>query len=483
MAINVYAFLKFGPSVTSWDRDVVPNAPPNAVMSPYHFVLDSKGSTQTVFLDNQVWNFEKDKTYYDLIKDVYGPVGDKEFRAAGRVDTTGKSSWGKVHFKWINLIVKGIEYNIPDIWWSLGEDTKYGFITNNWGDYECMHVGDPGAAKSTMKVLAWENGCYGVKTKPVFLTLTVDANGVIDITKDRDLSFSAPDDFVDEFNYKLALNRINKGFSGVPINKALVGTFSGVSPQNLYVKMGGYTAGLQSCSLNVIESSVSTQAEKDYVSLATLRNATDAPMNIKTSDYAHTLTETLAATLGFTVKTGASYTIKESMKFKENILIEQAEATVEQTAVFSAEFTETASKTWTHTDTKTFTVSGQTVSVPAKSSVKVQTEWWRAKISGTTEIIFPLVNSPNASVTTIAHTDTNESNEVMSGLLAPASVVVDMAQAKAILDLNTVRSEASINGKTTPGQYVAGHFGFTSEVGVMANYSVDPAPFVVPQAD
>jgi hypothetical protein len=475
MSFSIYGGITFNSTVSTWDRKVVTNAPPNAIMSAFTIDTDLKDGKEQVFAENQTWNFSmaSGPLAFLLFKDNKNLIiGESGFFLNGRRAPAGNFLGAKVHFKCMNLIISGVEYRIPDVWWSTGYGGAGHYICSNWRRYDPMLIGDSAVAGAKISLYAYENGCYGDTSHPVELELSVDGHNV-GVKKLRNLTFDSPGDFVDEINYKLAATRYEKGFKSVAANSLLSGVYANVDPSKLVIDTPPYKANLKSVSMNVITESVASTAEKDYVSATTLRNATNAAVTMKTSDYAHTVTETFTFTAMMAVKAGLSMSIKETAKFKEDIIIEKAEVAVEETLTATFEVTDTFSKSWTKTDTKTFTVSGQTISVPPKSVLSVETEWWRAKISGVTEIFFPLEQSPTALVYVLG--DQNALN-------TPATAELKMLDCAKSLDLKSVKTSAIVGDKRVDGGYLSGRFPFTCEVGVMATYSVSEEPYIDPVA-
>jgi hypothetical protein len=273
--------------------------------------------------------------------------------------------------------ISGTPYVIPDVW--IGATTSmthFPAVFSNWQGYEWIPT--TGAAVTPM--LAFPVGSdtpvvLGFKwVSPNdflhgYMDVTVLERGITsgtvstltEINKELavryeaallGISDAAPYDF---FDVRAVLK--DKHLPNGLIGRAVKDSF----PPVLYIT----DAKFDESTLRLVKQST------EYVADALLVNDSSMPVMAKTADYSHKITNTHTFTRDVSSETSGSVGVKYSYGIDMKVEEVGIKKSVEVSVNFGYKVTDKTVDTWTTTDEKTYTFSGQSVTLPAKSSVRV----------------------------------------------------------------------------------------------------------------
>ncbi len=289
----------------------------------------------------------------------------------------GWANFGDASIMWalnfdLNVVIGGYLFTIPDLWWihNTIDPTNTNRVISNWCDYQAMYLTKK---DDSIEVYAYANN---EPWNLCALSLRVTDKGATHFEVARWLTSGAAGDFVDEFNYSLAVKRRDSGWNSVDPHQLYSGTVRGSG--SAYVVMRHPANKWTSSNIVIDQDSVRRTTRRDYASLHTLRNNTAAALTMKTSDYARKITDTTQTAHTWT-NTG---TFEFNYKAAVNVGIEGAGLKGEWSIKLVYTHTDTVVETTTHADETTFTVSGQTVAVPPFRQLLVTQDWWRANLAG-----------------------------------------------------------------------------------------------------
>lgn len=381
---------------------------------------------------------------------------------------------GTFHF-----YVDGYEVAVPDVWWLLGHtfpgDTTFSWLFSNWCDYAPLRAEVDGTQKVTM---------YGYRAKdnaPMVVTFSLmkrDGSGLgnIHVTAHPLLTDSV-EAFMDEFNWRLAKRRFEQNWD-LDVSSFLKS--DGMNDnKRVYVPFTAVSMNLNTVQVSDLGQDV--QIHKDYAQQFTLRNQTDAPMVMKSSDYTIAIASTDTWSVSFTAKEAFSWstktTVKTSTKIKLPLPIEGGDAgertteeSTEKTFTKSFEFSETIGYTHTKTTTETFAFSGQTFTVPPHTDLQLNYDVYRGDMRGKIRLLMDLPKDPEFTAIEVAQGAAGQGWQITK-----RAVSLDMIKAKEVLGLTKVWDEYVRDDKSTAkGTLIAAVLDMTVDMGVIGHISVAP---------
>lgn len=389
----------------------------------------------------------------------------------------------------MNFFMDGHLYRVPDLY-AVFIGSGYMTIHNNWRHYEPFRTW---YSDQSMDVLAEQIDPVTKKVARCILTFSTKASGsnqIFTARFNRYLNAGTPLDFVDEFNANLASKRLESLGTwtppgGVPVPnyaagwkmdvRSLVPAYADL-PSNDPCQAYHFVLDVdQDKSLTLQAADVMTVVKKshvgdaEYVNVSTLTNDMDVEQSLKTSDFAHTYTDTFQYTYKSAEQVSRKMSIKQTIEEYSAFWLPFGEkGKVEISMEYNMQFTFEETWAWTTTDTRTYTVSGQTVKVPAKSSLVASTDWYRAHIEGEITCINPLDPSKLSS----------KVGRTMSDHVFVFSTPFDMKAAIKLLGLSKIATQAKVKGVDTTGLFLYTQYEFSTDVGVVGNYRVTPVPYV-----
>lgn len=355
-------------------------------------------------------------------------------------------------------------YSIPELWFTWAANGNSASVYSNWKDYRPLHFGQAG---SSITVYAFDYSMDTDKvdmTQPTIIELAVDAGGLTGAKVLRRLKFDTPDDFIDEFNYKLARKRVMDPTFDV---RQLVAESSYKGSRfELFTHLDPWKCGLANSETVILKDTLSATPYKDYVQSSFCRNDTDSPVAVKGSDFSHTFTTTHNWSTTNALKFSQSLSLKVTGKWSVGVDAAKVERSYEVAVAAAFEESSSTTDSWTLTDTQTFTIPGQTVTVPAQSAYRVDTEWWRTTVHGEANVYFPFLDSIPLMVSALD-----------SGIPTVTRASLDIPVAVKVLGLTCIQPRTEkVGDKDVTTYCVVGRYSFTSEVGAVGNYRVTPIP-------
>lgn len=360
-------------------------------------------------------------------------------------------------------IIGDAYYTIPNIWVQ-SDNKSYQRIVGNMGTYDALHLSHAGYA---IQVYGYRNGNEKDPYLIELSTIQVGKDTALSGKVLEPISSEAPDAYQVMFNWLLAKKRDELLVWNFDVSKLIKSAPIKVGVKD-YIALGAKDMTLKATDIQVIDKSVLT-ADQQYVNQSILRNATDAACTMKTSDYTHTWTDTWEYTYAMSqklgVKTGLKITVDGGVSF---LMLVDEKVKVEMSLELSLELNFSQQWKWGHTDTKTYLVGGQTIAVPPKSTIEVNTSWYHANIAGHIEAYAAV--PVDYGVTVFA----NQVNRRSEGL----SAVLDLQQAAAMLGLPNLVVDPKVNDKVVKGLYLKTPLTFNTNLGVKGAYNVEQLEFV-----
>ena len=377
------------------------------------------------------------------------------------------------------LVVDGYEVVVPDVWWLLGhnfsDEWLYSWMFSNWCDYAPLRSELDAEQHVSM---------YGYRVKdnsPMVVDFTLHKkNGSAQANtsvKARPLYTDNVSTFLDEFNWKLAVKRLETDW-GLDTS-SFVKTDGLDDFKRVYLPFTAGSMDVQTVQVSDLGQQV--QVHKDYAQQFTLRNQTDAPMVMKSSDYTIAIASTDTWSVSLSIKEAFSWstktTVKTSTKIKLPLPIEGGDAgektteeSTEKTFTKGFEVSETVGYTHTKTTTETFAFSGQTFTVPPKTDLQLNYDVYRGNMTGKIRILMDLPDDPHFKAV-----EFKQGTVGQGWLITRPTVSLDLAKAKEVLGLSKIYDSWIRDDKSIArGTLVAAIVNMTVDIGVIGHISVEP---------
>jgi hypothetical protein len=393
--------------------------------------------------------------------------------------------FGGPQYLWLSatleLRINGDAVTIPDVnimlasflekgkdadWFSVG-------LQQNWITYDWLWSTKAGASKKF----------YGRNSSgaPVSVLFEVGVRNKTDVgpikaTIISPIGTEDDENWLDEFNYKLACKRVDTSWAFDP-NVLLKSDSAPITdPGRSYINLSSMHINDASV-VQISDLGSDAKLNKSYANQFILRNATSTAMAMKTSDYSKAVTHTfsIALTEGFT----SAFTWSTATATKTTWKIElpeigdsaKSEETVTNTFTKAFTFNVSSTQTWTTTETETITAGGQTVTVPANTALKVNYDFWSGAVTGKLRFLIDLAKAPKIQSISCANADERGG---FYPLFSQIAIKIDWVKAKEILSLSHLATEYQDDEKRVKsGSFVYQTMIMTADVGVIGSLNIE----------
>ena len=390
----------------------------------------------------------------------------------------------------LKAIVDGRKVLIPDLWiasyWTNrnrpSSDLSWTgvLLYSNWSDYRPMDMNN--GVDGSISVYAYRDGWDGNTDNPCILNLTkikpsrggmwrVRGEFVADIADEKNASS------LQEFEYKLARKRVETGWK-FDLNSICTLGQAFVNGKTAYMPLKTYNwTNVE--SVQVTDLGTSVLMDKTYAQQFILRNTSDAPIAMKTTDYSFAHTHTFTITNATSVKVGLNWSTKTTVKGGFSVKVgdvgESSETAVETSITKSFEISTTQTESWTDTDTKTFTATGQLITVPAHTTLKVNYDFWRGQVTGQIKVLMDASVAPFNRGLDWEMSAGSGSTPNMFVFKSYPNVQINWGEAKKQLGLERiVDSYKDDTGNIQKGTYIYAIYDMSAEMGTIGAVNVEP---------
>lgn len=316
----------------------------------------------------------------------------------------------------LHPVIDGDYFHIPNVFVLSAELSGYlngpSFMSNYAGrEHLYSSVADPDKPVG-IYVYGYKNGDESQPWMLLFSAVAARPNEAamwwFDLTPVKPIGYQNPEDTFALFNLTLA-EAMRKDPKFVT-KQLLLQEKSGITSDVVIPSFEQWSTGSGSFTAlkfepDAMETSVNVGV--DYMSVASLVNDTDAPLVMKTPDYALKLTETTQYSWSNNEKVniGTSWSYKASVKNSMKVKVEDFyEDTTETAAEWSVginlgfEYTHLSTNTNTSSTEQTYTVGGQTITVPPKTVMSLTAGFKRCTLRGSMKVYYPLLLKPTMKV-------------------------------------------------------------------------------------